>query len=138
MTNSSSSSYIVCFARVADEEKAKPVLEKYSARIGVMTAEEVLDAIENEGGYFNSWLDCDWAGVYGMTPKAEYIKEHMDSRFVVVEGCDDIFEDEYGDTCYYVEYDEFDPYYTDPIDAIFAEGSGFAECTCQCGAGRNG
>jgi hypothetical protein len=137
VTNSSSSSYIVCFARVADREKAQPILDQYSI-IDVMTAEEVLDAIENEGGYFNTWLDCDWAGVYGMTPEAEYIQQHMDDLFVVVRGYEGIEEDEWGDTNYYVEFDDFSSYYTDPIDAIYNDDNGFAEANCQCGAGRDG
>lgn len=137
VTNSSSSSYIVCFARIADQEKAQPVLDKYSA-IDVMTAEEVLEAIEHEGGYFNKWLDCDWAGVYGMTPKEEYIRQHMEDSFVVVKGCEEIIEDEYGDTNYYVDFGDFSSYLTDPIDAIYYKDNGFAETQCQYGAGRNG
>ena len=137
VTNSSSSSYIVCFARVADRKKAQPVLDKYPV-ITVMTAEEVLYAIENEGGYFNEWLDRDWAGVYGVTPKAEYVAEHMDDLFVLVKGYEDIEEDEWGETNYYVEFEDFSSYYTDPIDAIYYEDNGFAEAECQCGAGRDG
>ena len=30
VTNSSSSSYIICFARIADEEKANKIIEKYN------------------------------------------------------------------------------------------------------------
>ena len=33
VTNSSSSSYIICFARIADEEKAKAIIDKYNLSV---------------------------------------------------------------------------------------------------------
>ena len=47
VTNSSSSSFICCFARIADPEKAQAVLDKHGDRIEVYTAEEVLANIKN-------------------------------------------------------------------------------------------
>lgn len=131
VTNSSSSSFICCFARIADEEKAKKILEKYEYDIDVYTAEEALEAIDRRG--WSGWLDCDWAGVY-MTPSKEYIKEHMNSRFVVSEHCEEIWEDEDGEADYDVDYSDFD---TTVIDQI-TEENGFADIECQCGAGRDG
>lgn len=47
VTNSSSSSFICCFARIADPERAQAVLDKHGDRIEVYTAEEVLANIKN-------------------------------------------------------------------------------------------
>ena len=132
VTNSSSSSYIVCFARIADEEKAKNILDKYKEDIEIYTAQEALDEINNTRSW-HSWLDVDWAGIYA-TPEKEYIESHMDSRFIVHEHSEDIWEDENGECDYYVDYDDFD---TEVIDQI-TENNGFADIDVQYGAGRNG
>ena len=42
VTNSSSSSFICCVARIADPEQAQAVLDKHGDRIEGYTAEEVL------------------------------------------------------------------------------------------------
>ena len=131
VTNSSSSSFICCFARIADEEKAKKVLEEYAYSIDVYTAEEVLNEINRTS--WRSWLDCDWAGVY-MTPSKDYIQEHMDSRFVVCEHCEDIETDEDGYADYDIDYEDCS---TSAIDAI-TEENGFVDIECQWGAGFNG
>ena len=133
VTNSSSSSYIVCFARIADEEKAKKVLNEYETDIEIYTAQEALDEINNSRSWRN-WLECDWAGV-DATPSKEYIMSHMDSKFIVHEHCEDIPEDEDGYCSYYVDYSDF--YNTDAIDQI-TEENGFADIDVQYGAGRNG
>lgn len=131
VTNSSSSSFICCFARIADEEKAKKILEQYKYDIEVYTAEEVLEEIEER--CWSGWLDCDWAGIY-MTPNKDYIKEHMNSRFIVSEHREDLCEDEDGYVDYDVSYKECT---TDAIDAITKE-NGFIDIECQYGAGRDG
>lgn len=33
VTNSSSSSFIICFARIEDEEKAKKIIDKYNLHV---------------------------------------------------------------------------------------------------------
>ena len=133
VTNSSSSSYIVCFARIADESKAAKVLNEFSSNIEVYTAEEALASIEHGEGRWRNWLECDWAGV-DITPSKDYIREHMDARFVVHSHCEDLYEDEDGEVDYYVDYSDFD---TKAIDAI-TEENGFADIQCDYGAGRNG
>ena len=132
VTNSSSSSFICCFARIFDEEKAKKILEQYPGDIDVYTAEEALNAINHSS--WRGWLDCDWAGVY-MTPSVDYIKQHMNSRFVVSENCTELYEDEDG----YIDYDDVDyeECTTSAIEAI-TEENGFADIECQFGAGRDG
>ena len=58
----------------------------------------------------------------------------MDSRFIVHEHSEDIWEDENGECDYYVDYDDFD---TEVIDQITKE-NGFIDIDVQYGAGRNG
>lgn len=69
VTNSSSSSYICCFARISDQDKAQHVLDKHGDRIEVYTADEVLDRLNKR--MWLKWLECDWAGV-DVTPTEEY------------------------------------------------------------------
>jgi hypothetical protein len=131
VTNSSSSSYIVCFARIADEEKAKKVLDNYGRQIEVYTAEEVLNEMHHSR--WSDWLEYDWASI-DATPNVEYIMEHLDSRFIVVRDYEDLYADEDGDVDYDVSYEDFD---TEIIDNI-GEENGFADIDVQYGAGFNG
>ena len=131
VTNSSSSSFICCFARIADPIKAQAILEKHKDRIEVYTSEEVLENIKNDR--WGRWLEADWAGV-DVTPKEDYIKEHAGDQFVVSEDRQDVEEDEDGYPDYDVDYSYFN---TDAIDDI-TEKNGFAEIDCQWGAGRDG
>jgi hypothetical protein len=131
VTNSSSSSYIICFARIADEEKAKTMLDRYGNQIEVYTSEEVLDEIRRSR--WSEWLEYDWAGI-NATPSKEYIMENSDSRFVVVRDYDDLYADEDGDIDYDVSYEDFN---TEIIDNI-GEENGFADIDVQYGAGFNG
>lgn len=112
VTNSSSSSFICCFARIADPEKAQAVLDKHGDRIEVYTAEEVLANIKNRR--WGAWLEADWAGV-DVTPTENYIRDHAESKFVVAEDCQDVEEDEDGYPDYDVDYSYFN---TDAIDDI--------------------
>ena len=77
VTNSSSSSFICCFARIADPEKAQAILDKHGDRIEVYTAEEVLANIKNRR--WGAWLEADWAGV-DVTPTEDYIRDHAESN----------------------------------------------------------
>lgn len=131
VTNSSSSSYIVCFARIADEEKAKKILDKYGNQIEVYTSEEALEEIRRSR--WSEWLEYDWAGI-NATPSREYIETHSDSRFVVVQDYDDLYADEDGEVDYDVSYEDFN---TEIIDNI-EEENGFADIDVQYGAGFNG
>lgn len=132
VTNSSSSSFICCFARIEDEEKAKKILEKYPGDIDVYTAEEVLSNISRDS--WRDWLSCDWAEVY-MTPSVDYIKQYMDSRFVVSENRTELYADEDG----YIDYDnvDYEECTTSAIESI-TEENGFTDIECQYGAGRDG
>lgn len=107
------------------------ILEKHKDRIEVYTSEEVLENIKNDR--WGRWLEADWAGV-DVTPKEDYIKEHVGDQFVVSEDRQDIDEDEDGYPDYDVDYSYFN---TAAIDDI-TEENGFAEIDCQWGAGRDG
>lgn len=131
VTNSSSSSFICCFARIADPEKAQAVLDKHGDRIEVYTAEEVIANIKNSR--WGAWLEADWAGV-DVTPRENYIRDYAESKFVVAKDRQDIEEDEDGYPDYDVDYSYFN---TDAIDDI-TEENGFSEIDCQWGAGRDG
>lgn len=135
VTNSSSSSFICCFARIADKEKAQKFLDQYGYEVEIYTAKEVLENIENNRRWGN-WLECDWAGV-DITPNKEYIKEHMEDSFVVYESREDLCEDEDGYVNYDIEYEEFSPYILDIVDNISDE-NGFADIEVGYGAGRDG
>lgn len=134
VTNSSSSSYICCFARIADNEKAKSVLKEHDRAIEVYTAEQALENIT--GSRWSNWLERDWAGV-DVTPSAEYIKAHMDDKFIVIEDSFEIEEFEDGEPNYDIDYHDFESETTGAIDCI-TESNGFAEINVAYGAGRNG
>lgn len=132
VTNSSSSSFIVCFARITDEEKAKNVLDKYPTYIEIYTAQEALNEIN--GSRWSKWLEWDWAGI-DATPSGNYIKDHIDDRFIVIRDYEDINDPE--DYDYSWDENDHDPEVLDAIDAI-TEKNGFNDIDVQYGAGRNG
>lgn len=132
VTNSSSSSFIVCFARVSDKEKAQKILDKYEGEIEIYTGEEALAEVQRTR-YYSEWLEWDWAGI-NATPSKKYILQHIDDNFVVVTDCHHIYADEDGYLDYNVDYDDFD---TEVIDCI-SEENGFADIEIQWGAGRDG
>lgn len=134
VTNSSSSSYICCFARIADPQKAESILKEHGRIIEIYTADQVLANIN--GSFWSNWLERDWAGV-DVTPSKEYIKAHKDDKFIVIEDAFEIPEtgDDYPD--YNISYNEFCSETTSAIDSI-VETNGFAEIELAFGAGRNG
>lgn len=132
VTNSSSSSYIVCFARVHDKEKAEPFINAHSC-IETWTAEEILPEL----GRWYGWLNCDWAGVYDIDPTKEYIEEHNEDTFVVISHYEDLWEDENGECDYYVEPEDFASYILNAIDDVTTV-NGFTDIRIGYGAGRNG
>ncbi len=124
VTNSSSSSYIICFARIADEEKAKKIIEKHN--LNILTSSDVKHEIR--------WgeLGADWAGatLYGTD---KILSAHPDDKYIIIEDWIDAdWDDE--DEEYIFDYD-FDM--NDAIDEI-TEKNGFADIDCAEGEGRNG
>lgn len=134
VTNSSSSSFIVCFARIADKEKAQKIIDEYKKNVDleIYSGSECLKEMENRR--WSKWLEWDWAGI-DATPSTDYINEYIDDDFIVITDYSDIEDPEWG------EYD-WDENYHDPktLDAIseITEENGFADIDCQYGAGRNG
>ena len=124
VTNSSSASYIICFARIADEEKAQKVIKEYNLR--VLSAEDV----DNEAGW-GGWLGADWAGAY-IGGVNEILEAHPDDSYIIIEDYLDADE---------IDYDEVEYYYdfvmNDAIDSI-TEENGFADIDVAEGEGRNG
>ena len=132
VTNSSSSSFICCFARIADSEKASKVLKKYKD-IESYTCSEALEEIKDT--HWGEWLEWDWAGI-NVTPDEEYLLDHKDDNFIVFTCDEDLEETEYG--CdYNVGFEDFPEYAQETVKAI-SEENGFADIDCQYGAGRNG
>ena len=123
VTNSSSSSYIVCFARIADEEKAKPILEEHC-----LTAFSAYDIRK-----MSSWggtIGADWADAYVFVD--DVISEHPDDKYILIEDYDDAIEHDYDDVEYFYN---FRMQYA--IDNI-TEGNGFSNIAVSVGEGRNG
>lgn len=128
VTNSSSSSYIICFARIADEEKAKAIIDKHN--IAILTEEDVRHEMR--------WgeLGADWAGAC-IWDTDRILKAHPDDKYIILEDWNDAFEvwEEETDD-YYVEYD-YDFAVNDVIEDI-TEENGFANIEIAEGEGRNG
>ena len=126
VTNSSSSSYIICFARIADEEKAKKIIEKHNLR--------VFDV--NDVNYKRRWtgdLGADWCGaiIYGVD---SVLAAHPDDNYIIIEDSNDAYYDEDNDWEPIYDYD-FEM--NDAIDEITKE-NGFADIECAEGEGRDG
>ena len=125
VTNSSSSSYIICFARIADEEKAKKIIKEHN--LSVFTKQDVEDEMRWSG-----CLGADWAGATLWDTK-NVLKEHPDDKFIIIE--DRIsadWDDEAEEDIFYYDF-----YMNDAIDKI-TEENGFADIECAEGEGRDG
>lgn len=128
VTNSSSSSYIICFARIVDEEKAKVIIDKHG--IDVLSEKDV--RCEMRWGE----LGADWACActYGAD---SILKAHPDGKYIILEECNDAVEywDEEEDS-YEIIYD-YDFRINDVIEDI-TEENGFTDVQIAEGEGRNG
>lgn len=124
VTNSSSSSYIICFARIKDEEKAQKIIEEYNLK--VFDAEGVRDEM-----YYDE-LGADWAGaiIWGAN---KILKEHPNDKYIIIEDyLDGYWNDDIDEYMYYYDFDA-----NDAIDAI-TEMNGFTNIDVQEGEGHNG
>ena len=128
VTNSSSSSYIICFARIADEEKAKTIIDKHD--IDILSVEDVRHEMR--------WgeLGADWAGAV-IWNVDEILKEHPDDKYIIIEECNEAYEewDEETDS-YFIDYD-YNFSVNEAIDNI-TEENGFTNIDVAEGEGRNG
>lgn len=124
VTNSSSSSFIICFARIADEKKAQEIIDKYN--LEVYNAAEV-----NQEKNWYGELGADWCGaiIYGVN---EILEKHPDSNYVIITDSNDADYD-----------DDYDPIYdynfsmNEAIEAVTTE-NGFADIDVAQGEGRDG
>ena len=128
VTNSSSSSYIICFARIADEEKAKAIINNHD--IDILSEQDVRHEMR--------WgeLGADWAGAC-LWDADRILKEHPNDKYIILEDCNDAceyYDDENDDYC--IDYD----YNFTVNDAIadITEENGFTNIEVAEGEGRNG
>ena len=125
VTNSSSASYIICFARIEDENKAKHIMEKY--KLHTYSAEDIKNEMRWTGE-----LGADWAGAI-CYDAPNTIKSYPDSKFILIEeSADADWDDDY---CEYIYFYNFDC--DETIEHITKE-NGFADIEVSEGEGRNG
>lgn len=124
VTNSSSSSFIICFARIVNAEKAQKIIDKYN--LSVLD----VDGVNGEKNWYGE-LGADWCGaiIYGVD---DVLKKYPDSKYIVIE---DSNEADYDDDCEPI-YD-YDFAMNDAIAAI-TEENGFADIEVSEGEGRDG
>lgn len=124
VTNSSSSSFIICFARIENMEKAKPILERYN-----------IDVLDMDGVNFQrrytGVLGAEWCNaiIYSVD---DTLKRHPDGKYIIIEDYNDADYDDDGDPIYYYDFDS-----DDAIRAIVEE-NGFADVEISEGEGRDG
>ena len=125
VTNSSSASYIICFARVADMDKAKLIIDKYE--LDLLNVDDVRHEMR--------WgeLGAEWAGaeLYGTD---KILEAHPDDKYIIIEDCNDAYYEDDDDDEPVYDYD-FDA--NEAIDNITVE-NGFADIDVAEGEGRNG
>ena len=123
VTNSSSSSYIICFARIADEEKAQKIIDKYKL--------DVLSSSDVKGEMRWGELGAYWAGAT-LWGTDKILQEHPDDKYIIIEDYIDAgWDEESEEDIFYYDFDM-----NDAIDEITTE-NGFADIDCAEGEGRN-
>lgn len=123
VTNSSSSSYIICFARIVDKEKAKKIIEKHNLR--------VFDVDDVKRQMYYGELGADWAGAT-LWGTDKILEAHPDDKYIIIEDSKDADYDEDYEPIY-----DYDFAMNDAIDEI-TEENGFADIDCAEGEGRDG
>ena len=91
VTNSSSSSFIVCFARISDKEKARKTIDEYNLQ--TYSAKEVRE----EYSYWGNYIGNDFAAVY----PDDVLKEYPNDNFIVIWDSNDAWYDEEEDEYIY-------------------------------------
>ena len=128
VTNSSSSSYIICFARIKDEEKANKIIEKHGLNVFDV------EGVKNEMRWTGE-LGADWCGAV-IWDANKIIEKYPDDKFVIIDECLDAYYEEDEDGYYDTVYD-YDFTVNDAINEI-TEENGFTDIDVQEGEGRNG
>lgn len=124
VTNSSSSSFIICFARIEDEEKAKKIIDKYN--LHVLDVEGV-----NEKKNWGGELGADWCGaiIYGVD---NILSKYPDSKYIVITDSNEAYYDDYGEPEYDYDFD------MDAVIGEITEENGFTDIDVAEGKGRDG
>lgn len=123
VTNSSSSSYIICFARIADKKNAGRIIKEYG--LETLSSDEVRD------GMYWGELGADWAGAI-IWDANKILEKYPDDKFIIIDEWLAAEYDNYGDPVY-----DYDFTINDAIDHI-TEDNGFADIRVAEGEGRNG
>jgi len=126
VTNSSSSSYIICFARIVDEEKANKIIEKHNLNSNVFDK----DGVKKEMRWGD--LGADWAGatIWGVD---KILEAHPNNKYIIIEDwLDADWDDETEEDVFYYDFSM-----NDAIDDVTVE-NGFDNIEVAEGEGRNG
>lgn len=123
VTNSSSSSFIICFARIDNMEIASKIVEKYG--LNILDA----DGVNGEKNYYGE-LGADWCGaiIYSVD---DVLAEYPNGKYIVIEDSNDADYDDDGEPIY-----NYDFYMSDAISDI-TEENGFADIEVSEGEGRD-
>ena len=125
VTNSSSSSFIICFARIADKEKAQKIIDKYDLNVFDR------NGVNGEKNWCGE-LGADYAGAI-IWNVDDILEAHPDDEFIIIEDSNEAYYDD----------DDGEPIYNynfamnDAIDEI-TEENGFADIEIAEGEGRDG
>ena len=123
VTNSSSSSFIVCFARISDKEKAQKVIDEYNLQ--TYSAEKV----RQEYSYWGDYIGNDFAAVY----PEDVLKEYPNDNFIVIWDSNDAWYDEEEDDYIY----DYSFSCNEVIDELL-ENNGFSNIMTDEGEGFDG
>lgn len=124
VTNSSSSSFIICFARIADKEKAQKIIDKYYLNVFDR------DGVNSEKNWCGE-LGAEYAGAI-IWNVDDILEAHPNDEFIIIEDSNEAYYDDDGEPIY-----DYDFYMNDAIDAI-TEENGFADIEVSEGEGRDG
>ena len=123
VTNSSSSSFIVCFAHISDREKAQSVIDKYNLQ--TYSAEEVRE----EYSFWGNYIGNDFARVY----PDDVVKKYPNDSFIVIWDSNDAWYDEEEDEYIY----DYSFSCNEVIDELL-ESNGFSNIMTDEGEGFDG
>lgn len=124
VTNSSSSSFIICFARIADKEKAQKIIDKYDLNVFNR------DGVNGEKNWCGE-LGADYAGAI-IWNVDDILESHPDDKFIIIEDSNEAYYDDDGEPIYNYNFSM-----NDAIDEI-TEENGFADIEVSEGEGRDG
>ena len=124
VTNSSSSSYIICFARIANEEKANKIIEKYDLDIFDV------DGVDEEKNWCGE-LGASWCGatIWGVD---KILEKYPNDKYIIIQDSNDAYYNDWGEPIY------DDDFSMDDAISEITEENGFANIDTAYGEGRDG